>query len=102
MRVTLEIQRHSGNETRLVTPGELFGIAEGLCPGCGATPFKVVGGEVIGASTAGMRVAGGVSLCCRQNVGYLRAEPETLFGAEEDRAVLAVGRARVYGGGIRP
>lgn len=100
MKVTLSIQRLSGNETRAVTPGDLFGTAEGRCPGCGSEPFHVVGTE-IEKSEAGI-VAGGVSVCCRQNVGYLYAEPETLFGTEEDRAVLSFGRARVYGGGIRP
>src|SRR5688572_27063226 len=35
------------------------------------------------------------TLCCRRPVGVLRAEPDTLFGVAEDRAVLA-GRARVY------
>ncbi len=100
MRVTLEIQRYSGNETRSVTPGDLFGVAEGACPGCGTVPFKVVGTCIEDHGENGS-LAGGVSVCCRQNVGYLRAEPETIFGKEEDDAVLMHGRARVYGNWTR-
>jgi hypothetical protein len=100
VRVTLEIQRHSGNETRSVTPGELFGTAEGLCPGCGSAPFRVSGTRIEDYGEHGC-LAGAVSVCCQQNVGYLRAEPETLFGREEDEAVLLHGRARVYGGTVR-
>jgi hypothetical protein len=101
VRIALEIQRHSGNETRRVTPGDGCGVVDGACPGCGAEPFRVLGCEIEPLSARGF-CSGGVSACCRQNVGYLRAEPETIFGTEEDRAVLEFGRARVYGGGLRP
>jgi len=101
VRVTLEIQRLGGVDERRVDPGEIFGIAEGLCPGCGTTPFRVQGLGLEGDAEHGYR-AGGVSVCCQQNVGWIYAVPETLFGSEEDRAVLSFGRARVYGGGIRP
>lgn len=38
---------------------------------------------------------------CRRVVGRLVVEVSTLFGIHEDDAVLAFGRARVYGGGLR-
>jgi hypothetical protein len=40
--------------------------------------------------------ADAVALCCRRPVGQLLAKVSTIFGIDEDRAVLTDGRCRVY------
>jgi hypothetical protein len=100
MKFWLEIQRANGIDRRDITPANDVGIADGTCPGCGATPFLVQGHGI--EATGGLYRAAGTAKCCGDSVGYLYAEEQTIFGAEEDRAVLSFGRARVYGGGLRP
>jgi len=99
--IWLEVQRRSGIDRRDITVSGGAGVADGECPGCGCSPFFVAGS---GAEQldAGRTRANGRCLSCADPVGYIYAEPDTIFGAEEDRAVLSFGRARVYGGGIRP
>jgi hypothetical protein len=36
-------------------------------------------------------------MSCNDPVGWVYSERNTIFGVEEDRAVLEFGRARVYG-----
>lgn len=69
-------------------------VAEGTCPKCKATPFKIggTGRRIEGHDT---HAADGVCLACLAAVGTIRARVSTLFGIEEDRAVLC-GRWRVY------
>lgn len=98
MSVYLEIERHSGNERRGIKTdpgGSQAGLVEGACPGCGVEPFLVVGAGLIREGRNWK--SGGKCCACHDNVGWIIAEPDTIFGAEEDRAVLVHGRARVYG-----
>lgn len=96
MKFWLEIQRRNDIiDRREITPGVLCGEAEGRCPGCGAVPFLVAG---VGAEPQGGGVyrAGGRSQCCNEAVGFIFAKEETIFGAEEDRAMGEFARCRVY------
>lgn len=95
MAFTLEIQRRDGIERRNVRSLGDVGEAEGACPGCLATPFLVVGGGMQNIDDRTVR-ANGRCQSCGDAVGYIYAERATIFGAEEDRAVLEMGRARVY------
>lgn len=99
MKFYLEIQRSAGIDRRDITPGAHFGTVEGACPDCGSELFRVQG--VASRLDAQTMRSGGVALCCGSHVGWIFAETETIFGKEEDDAVLVHGRARVYGGGTR-
>ena len=92
MRVYLEIQRRSGIDRRNVTSD---GIADGACPGCGAVPFAIkCSTPRIESDTRS--VANGRCADCNDPVGYVYVERSTIFGAEEDRAMLEMARCRVY------
>lgn len=69
--------------------------AEGACPACGAEAFGVQGGGKRPSADDRAWEADAVSTCCKQHVGTIRHEVNTLFGVREDRAVLE-GRCRVY------
>lgn len=91
-KIRLEIERHSGIEVRSVARD---GTAAGSCPGCGAYPFHIhthppeQHGE-------GLR-AGSRCVACADPVGWVYVSPQsTIFGREEDEAVLTRSRARVY------
>lgn len=97
-RIWLEIQRTTGVDVRKITAerSSPVGVAEGACPGCGTTPFLVQGsGITIHSNDIGK--AAGRAKCCGDPVGYIYVKVETLFGLEEDFAMLVHGRARVYG-----
>lgn len=96
MSCFLEIERHSGNERRGVStdPTSQAGIAEGACPGCGITPFRVVGAGLF-RIPRGWK-SGGKCVACGDSVGWVFIEAQTIFGTEEDERVLRHGRARVY------
>lgn len=94
MKFWLEIQRTSGIDRRSITPSDHFGTVEGACPNCGADLFRVQG--VASRLDSQTMRSGGVALCCGDHVGWIFAERETIFGAEEDRAVLEFARCRVY------
>ena len=102
MKLWIEIQRAAGIDRRDIKPGNDVGIADGACPGCGTEPFIVLGhgSEHV---RRGLLRAAGTSKCCGDPVGYIYAQEsdDTIFGAEEDRALISFGRARVYGGGLR-
>lgn len=94
----LEIQRASGEiDKRTVSSeaGSKVGVADGSCPGCAAMPFliKAAGSHIHDHETLRF---GGVCAACEDNVGWIYLKLDTIFGAEEDRAVLEFGRARVY------
>ena len=96
MTVYREISRHSGDERRAITTGHnpQAGLAEGACPGCGVSPFLVVGA---GLFRDGRRwKSAGKCVACGDNVGWIFAEADTIFGEEEDRAVIEHARGRVY------
>lgn len=101
MSTWLEIQRLSGIDRREVEPQGAHGFAAGACPGCGAEPFLVVGSALPRLDLNVMR-SGAIAKCCGDHVGFLFHETDTIFGEEEDAAVIVHGRARVYGGTIRP
>jgi hypothetical protein len=70
-------------------------VVDTLCPGCGASPFKVAGtGRRIAPDDRAYE-ADAVALCCNRHVGVLRVETNTLFGLREDEAVLRSG-VRIY------
>ena len=58
-------------------------------------PFVVQGQGARRHGTQDTLRANGVAKCCGDSVGYIYAQTDTLFGLEEDSAVLD-GRARVY------
>lgn len=98
MKAWLEIQRTTGIDRRDVHPlteNPAIGVADGACPGCGSTPFLVQGGN-LRIDDRETYKADGRSRCCGDLVGYLFCATDTVFGLEEDRAVLQA-RARVYG-----
>jgi hypothetical protein len=97
-RLWLEIQRASGEtDKRSVSSevGSLVATADGACPGCSAMPFlvKASGSHIHDRDTLRF---GGVCAGCGDNVGWIYLTLDTIFGSEEDRAVLEFGRARVY------
>jgi hypothetical protein len=70
-------------------------VGADACPSCGARgPVKLAGRNkrVEGHDTY---AADGEFLCCGASSGTIRAVVSTLFGLEEDEAVLN-GRCRVY------
>ena len=70
-------------------------VVDTLCPGCGATPFKVAGtGRRIAPNNRDYE-ADAVALCCDRYAGTLRVETRTLFGLREDEAVFSMG-IRIY------
>lgn len=99
-RQWLEIQRSSGIDRRDVTrhpDNPELGVVEGSCPGCGSSPFLLRASkpEIYDRST--LR-GNGHAVCCGDPVGFVYAKKDTLFGLEEDRAMLSPDhqRARVY------
>jgi hypothetical protein len=86
--IRLEIERLSGIDVRDVSHD---GVAGGVCPGCGAEPFRIATHPPVDGR------AGGRCVACGDAVGWVYVEDETIFGRGEDDAVLVHGRARVYG-----
>lgn len=95
-KAVLYIQRESGIDKRAITStsGSPVGTAAGKCPGCGAEPFLVQGGNLRRKDDRTL-MADGRCVACRDPVGYIYAKPDTLFGLEEDARMLN-GRCRVY------
>lgn len=99
-RQWLEIQRESGIERRNVVAhadARTLGVTEGACPGCGAEPFLIRASSPQIHAPQTLR-GNGHAVCCGDPVGYVYATKDTLFGLEEDRAMLSPDhqRARVY------
>lgn len=92
----LKIERSIGVERRDVRDLD-DGTAEatGSCPGCGAYPFRIACHDPQPWDEPSMR-AGARCLHCNDPVGWVYFDRPTIFGPEEDRAVLVNGRARVY------
>lgn len=70
-------------------------VVEGACPKCGASPWGVVGSGRYPSKDDRAWEAEGYCTACREHVGIIRVETNTLFGVREDEAVLR-GRCRVY------
>jgi hypothetical protein len=87
----LVIQRDTGEDRRSVDED---GIADGACPGCGTDPFAVQTHPPEPYDSHTVR-GGGCCVRCGDAVGWVYADAPTIFGAEEDDAVLH-GRPRVY------
>jgi hypothetical protein len=92
--ITLEINRSTGIEVRAVRSLGRVAEADGACPGCNVAPFLIVGSGKHRHSRDTYR-AGGRCKACGDAVGWIYAKVDTIFGTEEDDAVLN-GRARVY------
>jgi hypothetical protein len=89
----LHIERFSGNEHRSVS-GD--GTVEGACPGCGVAPFRIQTPPPEKHDSE-MR-AGARCVACNDPVGWVYVEESrSIFGEEEDRAVMRDFRGRVYG-----
>ncbi len=76
--------------------GEHFARADGTCPACGARELRIAGKNKRPSVDDRAIIAEAFAVgCCGEEIGTIRAEPDTLFGVREDAAVLN-GRARVY------
>jgi hypothetical protein len=95
MASRLVIERFSGDEERRVSHD---GTVDGACPGCAAVPFMIVT-PPLEDFEPGEKRAGGRCVVCNDPVGwvYVTERDGSIFGEEEDRNVLELGRARVYG-----
>lgn len=100
MRCWIEIQFADRTERHEVRPdpdNSELGIVDRGCPGCTAYPLVVrASSPTIAAGHPDAIRGNGHARCCGDPVGYVYAKRDTLFGLEEDRAVLSFGRARVY------
>ena len=99
MRVELLI----GDERHAFTPilsdcEPAIARAECACPNCGHDLAIVGKGR---RRVGDVHIADAYCIRCHDEVGTVEARPESIFGEEEDEAVLTHGRARVYGGGLR-
>lgn len=95
MNFRLEIQRTSGIDRREIRKLNGAVAADGACPGCSAKPFLLkLSGEHIQARD--VQRFNGWCAACKDPVGYCYRRVETIFGLEEDRAVLQFNRGRVY------
>lgn len=94
-----------GDTWRAVTDvTSTYAFVEGACPHCKTEPLKVRGTGRRPSQDDRAYEADGFCVDCREPVGLIRNEVETLFGVREDEAVVAeVTRGgatvgRVYGG----
>ena len=100
---SIELRMCGGAEVRPVKPpprDEMWAIAEGACPYCKASPFRIGGkGKHIAAGNEGHNTYVARAECanpeCNREVGVLAAKVSTIFGLEEDERVTA-GPWRVY------
>ena len=96
-RITLYPHGHEGTTMSLPVPpeGQGYILAERIeCGKCGRRPVHIVCGE---ADIASFDEWGARAVCghCGGGCGRVRVQVSTLFGLDEDRAVLQ-GRCRVY------
>ena len=107
MKAWLVIQHEDGSiDKRAVVPcpDSAYGVVMGRCPGCPDWLGRQPTGEFRIATepprpfSKGVVRAGARCTTCNDAVGYCYAEVDTIFGAEEDRAMLGKDhqRARVY------
>lgn len=95
MRVIFTPEGGVGVEIPTPEDGSPDASVPGVCPGCGAGEFRVRGEGCHIAEDDRAYESKARAACCAAIVGVLRAEPGTIFGLTEDRAVLH-GRPRVY------
>lgn len=100
MRITLVLDSGSRVAGRHCA-GELHACVTVRCPH-GCAPLDAAHPDVIAVSGVKPRhdhatyYATAIALCCRKGIGSLEVRTDTLFGIDEDNAVLR-GRPRVYG-----
>lgn len=94
LRVTLGDETTLGVRATLSHPQADHAVAPGECPRCHAAPYRVRGCGVREV-THDTYVASAICVDCGEPAGVLRAQVATIFGIEEDEAVL-FGRCRVY------
>lgn len=82
--------------TTLPTEDSRTTVLEGVCPKCKTAPFEVVRASDIGRAGHDVQACDIACRACRVLVGQMRERVSTIFGLEEDFAVLN-GRPRVYG-----
>ena len=92
----LRLLTSAGPRPASASYGDDSATADGACPHCGATPFRVAGCGVRPSADDRAYEADAKCVSCFAAVGTLRAEAETIFGVREDEDVCA--RARVYDG----
>ena len=103
MKITLHMDGEGGQdprtlECRLPFDGADYVLVQGdgvtACPSCHGSPFKVQG---IGDPARGHDTYSSRAACpgCHAVVGQIVVKMSTIFGCEEDEAVLH-GRPRVY------
>lgn len=101
--VTSDGVRHAGNPICSGSPDHDFVSVPGFsqCPACGENLADddsklFVRGTGITGHDNNTYYADAIALCCKKPVGQLRATVDTIFGIEEDEAVLEHSRCRVY------
>lgn len=93
MKVTLTLADGSKRKVKTTDGANLAEVDED-CPSC-AKPLRIVGsGRHIESHDT--YAADATCVECRAQVGVVRAVVDTIFGLEEDEAVLVHGRPRVY------
>jgi hypothetical protein len=92
-KITLHVSAGPARKCTLAFREADHADAEGACPACGVEPFGVVGKNM--HHTFDTYIADGHCTACKAHVGELRVKVNTLFGIDEDEAVLN-GRCRVY------
>lgn len=98
-RVTLALPDGTVLQVEVEGSTGMTARALGTCPGCRASPFGVRGAGMCVEGPSGERrdtyAARASCTACGAPCGVLRAVVSTLFGIDEDNAVLC-GRPRVY------
>ena len=100
MRITIELDATKSEFASVREAKQPFHnadhlIVDGACQHCDADPFPVIGKIDEQTYTHDTVTAPALSRCCGQRVGKMVVLLSTIFGREEDNAVLN-GRPRVY------
>lgn len=95
MNITIEIERAPTRKAAPPYHGADRLLVDGACPLCSATPFHCIGKADEQRHEHDITRAPAIALCCKKIVGIVVVRFSTIFGREEDEAVLH-GRCRVY------
>lgn len=94
MKVALSVTATDVRPCHLPHVNAAYVVAAGACPACKGSPFEVAGHTPVRGHASVTSPA--ICVACKADVGQLVATFDTIFGLEEDAAVLH-GRHRVYG-----
>lgn len=96
-KIKITLTLNNGEVRQIREAYETHAIADGACPGCKTTSFRVAGcGKSIDPDhRLDTYRADAVCIDCAGHVGIIRAKIDTLFGIEEDSRVFSMG-VRVY------